>query len=266
VYTYFYTRPVGGGVDIYVIDTGVYIEHSEFERRGSWGFVGRGLPQEDDNGHGTHVAGIAAGRKFGVAKNANIIAVKVLDTSGFTTMDDCIDGINWVTGQAKRTGKLSIALMAFSVGRRRAINDAATTLYFSGVTVVAAAGNTGSYAERMSPGSAAGVITVGSSNILNIMTPSSNIGATVNVFAPGEFIIAAAAMGGPTDTGVRSGTSMAAAHVAGIAASILSMNPTLKPFRLLQKIEDISTRGVITGVPGGKGTPTDLAFNGYNIV
>jgi len=262
-YTYFYDQPVGKNVDIYVIDSGVYTEHTEFETRASWGYVSKGLSTKDDNGHGTHVAGIAAGKTFGVAKNANIIAVKVLDQSGFTTVDACISGINWVAGRPGLTRRPSIALMAFSVNRSFAINDATTILVRSGVTVTTAAGNIGRDASYMSPGSATDVITAGSSNILNVMTPGSNFGKLVNIFAPGEFIISAA-IGAPNSTEVRSGTSMASAHVAGIAASILSMNPTMKPSDVAAKIQDLATTGVVAGVPAG--TTSNLVYNGYNVV
>ena len=97
-YTYSYNQPIGDGVDIYIVDTGVYIEHNEFEGRARFGWAAPGLAQEDGNGHGTHVAGIAAGRTYGVAKKANIIAVKVLDDDQHGDVADIIGGLNWISG------------------------------------------------------------------------------------------------------------------------------------------------------------------------
>lgn len=82
--------------EAYVIDTGVNIHHEEFEGRAVWGAtIPVGDPDEDGNGHGTHVAGTIASKTYGVAKKAKIVAVKVLRSNGSGTMSDVLKGVEW---------------------------------------------------------------------------------------------------------------------------------------------------------------------------
>lgn len=84
-----YSADGGEGVDAYVIDTGTNIEHVDFEGRASWGkTIPSGDEDVDGNGHGTHCSGTIAGKKYGVAKKANVIAIKVLKSNGSGTMSD----------------------------------------------------------------------------------------------------------------------------------------------------------------------------------
>ena len=93
---YLYTEDGGEGVDAYVIDTGTNIDHVDFEGRAHWGkTIPVGDPDEDGNGHGTHCSGTIAGKKFGVAKKANVYAVKVLKSNGSGTMSDVVKGVEW---------------------------------------------------------------------------------------------------------------------------------------------------------------------------
>ena len=105
---YYYREPAGKGVDVYVIDSGIQVTHQEFEGRASMGasFTGDGL--EDKYGHGTHVAGIVAGKTFGVAKQARVIGVKVLNNNGSGDWGSVIAGINWVIANHKKTGRKSV--------------------------------------------------------------------------------------------------------------------------------------------------------------
>jgi cerevisin len=259
IYTYTYNQPIGDGVDIYVIDTGVYIEHDEFQGRASWGWAAQGLTQEDGNGHGTHVAGIAAGEFYGVAKKANIIAVRVLGADGQGSDANGIDGINWVAANVWVTGRPSIACMAWTVPFNKGVNDATTVLIVDRITVVAAAGNDARDASGYSPASAPAVVVVGSSDITNAMMSDSNFGDILNVFAPGVDILSAY-IPEPDDLAIISGTSQACAHVAGIAAALRSQDATLTPGPMFEKILSLATQNVITGVPAG--TTTNLVYNG----
>ena len=100
---YIYDPRGGEGVDVYVIDTGINVNHVEFEGRASWG---KTIPQndvdEDGNGHGTHCAGTIASRKYGVAKAANVIAVKVLGSNGSGTMSDVVAGVEWAAASLRK--------------------------------------------------------------------------------------------------------------------------------------------------------------------
>ena len=99
---YEYDSDGGAGVDVYVIDTGNNTKHVEFEGRASWG---KTIPQndvdEDNNGHGTHCAGTIASKAYGVAKAANVIAVKVLGSNGSGTMSDVVAGVLFASDSAK---------------------------------------------------------------------------------------------------------------------------------------------------------------------
>lgn len=97
---YPYEHDGGEGVDAYVIDTGVNIDHVEFEGRAKWG---KTIPQDEDrdsNGHGSHVGGTIGSRAYGVAKKATVIAVKVLGAGGSGTMSDVLAGVDWAAAAA----------------------------------------------------------------------------------------------------------------------------------------------------------------------
>jgi cerevisin len=237
----------------------VYIQHDEFQGRASWGWVGRGLTQEDGHGHGTFVAGIAAGLIYGVAKRANIIAVKVLDGDNIGSRANSVNGINWITANVRSTGRPSIACLAIDGEFNKGINDATTILVAERVTVVVAAGNDAEDASGTSPASAPAVVVVGASDITNAMWPGSNFGDLLDVFAPGVDIFAAS-ITGPDDLVQDSGTSAACAHVAGLAAYLLSQDPTLTPGPMFNKILSLATQNVVSGVPAG--TITNLVYNG----
>lgn len=101
--SYRYPSHSGKGVDIYVLDTGVEVEHPEFEGRARWGanFVS-GSPDKDEHGHGTHCAGVAGGKNFGITKKSNIVAVKVLDKHGSGMISRLLEGIDFVIGEHEK--------------------------------------------------------------------------------------------------------------------------------------------------------------------
>jgi cerevisin len=259
IYTYTYNEPIGEGVDIYVIDTGVYIEHDEFEGRASWGWAAQGLTEEDGNGHGTHIAGIAAGEIYGVAKRANIIAVRFLDNNNQGSTANAIEGINWVSANVRSTGRPSIACLAVASEYSQAFNDVTTILVAERVTTVTAAGNYAQDASGFSPASADAVIVVGASSITNTFWPSSNFGLLLDIFAPGVDITSAA-ITAADDIVDGTGTSQACAHVVGLAAYLLSIDGTLTPGPMFNRILALATQNVVTGVPAR--TITNLVYNG----
>ena len=195
--------PAGGeGVDVYIIDTGIYINHVEFEGRASWG---KTIPQndvdEDDNGHGTHCAGTVGSRRYGVAKAVNLIAVKVLDSSGSGTMGDVVAGVLWAAEQAAKklaaakaeyaaTGKTkhkgSVANMSLGGGISQALNDAVNKAVDSGMHFVVAAGNDNKDVCSYSSAPAEKAVIVGASTLGDDRAYFSNYGECVDVFAPGE--------------------------------------------------------------------------------
>ena len=130
---YEYEADGGEGINVYVIDTGVNVGHVDLEDRAIWGkTIPKGDDDEDGNGHGSHCAGTIAGKRFGVAKKANVTAVKVLRSNGSGTMADVIAGVDWATEQhnkaaiaAKKAGKTfkgSVANMSLGGGKVTALD------------------------------------------------------------------------------------------------------------------------------------------------
>ncbi|SGY34441.1 BQ5605_C002g01631 [Microbotryum silenes-dioicae] len=228
---YEYDGHGGEGVDAYVIDTGVNIDHDEFKGRAKWGTT---IPQDADkdlNGHGTHVAGTMASAKYGVAKRANIIAVKVLGAGGSGTMSDVVAGVAWAADAAYAKAKKndskhkgSVANMSLGGGKSQALDDAVDSAVEDGLHFAVAAGNDDRDACAYSPAGAVNAITVGASTIADERAYFSNHGKCVDIFAPGLNILSTWNSGN-TSINTISGTSMASPHVAGLAAYFLSLYP-----------------------------------------
>ncbi|EJD41612.1 hypothetical protein AURDEDRAFT_115386 [Auricularia subglabra TFB-10046 SS5] len=237
---YAYDTNGGDGVDVYVIDTGVNVNHVEFEGRAIWGkTVPRDASDVDNNGHGTHCAGTIASRKYGVAKAANVIAVKVLGDNGSGSMSDVVAGVTWAadaaakkmkqarqefaqTGKTKHKG--SVANMSLGGGKSRALDDAVNAAVEGGLHMAVAAGNDNRDACNYSPAAAEKAVTVGASTVADERAYFSNHGECVDIFAPGLNILSTW-IGSDDATNSISGTSMASPHTAGLLAYLLSLYP-----------------------------------------
>ncbi|KNE70493.1 hypothetical protein AMAG_14617 [Allomyces macrogynus ATCC 38327] len=213
---YTYPDSAGAGVDVYVVDTGFYTAHPDFGGRARWGTTTcDGCIDKDENGHGTHVAGTIGSTTYGVAKRANLIAVKVLGANGSGSTVGVIAGINWVTAQAKAKNKTIVANLSLGGTFSAALNNAVKAATSAGVVFVVAAGGDNSGACNTSPASEPSAITVAATTKTDARASSSNYGTCIDIFAPGTAITSTWKNGG---TNTLSGTSMAAAHVVGVAA------------------------------------------------
>ena len=229
----------GSDVDIYVLDTGIDFEHVDFNGRAVPGMISYAHKEEgplDYKGHGTHVAGIAAGTLYGIAKNATIISGKVLDRYGGGCISDAIEGLMWVTEQVmekRAAGKPAKSIINLSLGGTsnsgaflQAINRAAA----EGIIIVVAAGNDAIDGRYYYPSAYDNTIAVASSTNVDQFSSFSNYGTSVDLIAPGSNVMAAGSRDSndcfgkdPNYCFVRkSGTSMAAPHVCGIVARYLS--------------------------------------------
>ncbi len=233
----------GTGVNAYVIDSGVRISHSEFGNRAHsfYDAVRDGNGTNDCNGHGTHVAGILGGSTYGVAKNVNIHAVRVLGCDGTGLRSDVIDGINEVIDEHIKPAVANLSLEGpANVDVDMAINAAIA----NGITVVVAAGNQGSNACNYSPARVPNAITVGSTSNIDFWSdwrsPFSNFGSCLDLFAPGSDITSAWST---SDLSINtiSGTSMAAPHVAGVVALYLDNAPATTPAQVSGRIRNSAT-------------------------
>ena len=216
-YNYAYS---GTGVDIYVLDTGIRTDHVEFTGRITDSFtVSSYTSVTDCHGHGTHVAGTAAGSTFGVAKNANIIPVKVLGCNGSGSYSDIQVGLTWVKNR-HATQTPAVANLSLGGGFDSVLNNSIEDLISDGVVTVVAAGNESDDACYYSPASAPNAITVGATTDTDQNSWFSNLGSCVDIFAPGSGITSAG-IASSTATIALNGTSMASPHVAGAAALVL---------------------------------------------
>ncbi|MFF5935668.1 S8 family peptidase [Streptomyces sp. NPDC012508] len=235
-------------VTAYIIDTGIRTSHSEFGGRATVGTdtVGGGQNGQDCQGHGTHVAGTVGGAKYGVAKGAKLVAVRVLDCNGSGTTAGVIAGVDWVTANAV---KPAVANMSLGGGANTSLDDAVKRSIASGVTYAVAAGN-GNFlglparACNYSPARVTEAITVGATDSADKRASFSNYGTCVDLFAPGVSITSAW-KDGDTATNTISGTSMATPHTAGAAALYLSANPTATPAQVSTALVNNATDGKV---------------------
>jgi subtilisin family serine protease len=176
---YVYDSTAGKGIVVYSVDTGIDIEHADFEGRAEWGTNTVDNDDTDGNGHGTHTASTAVGREFGVAKKASVVAVKVLGSDGSGTNSQVIAGMEWAVNNAKSRGVTGKAVMNMSLGGSfsQALNDAAANVVKSGVFLAVAAGNEAENASNSSPASAPNACTVGASTSSDGSASFTNFGS-----------------------------------------------------------------------------------------
>jgi cerevisin len=277
---YLYSADGGEGVDVYVIDTGTNIDHVDFEGRASWGkTIPQGDADEDGNGHGTHCSGTVAGKKYGVAKKANVVAIKVLRSNGSGTMSDVVKGVEYAAEShsskvaAAKNGKAkgfkgSAANMSLGGGKSPTLDMAVNAAVDAGIHFAVAAGNDNADSCNYSPAAAENAVTVGASTLADERAYFSNYGKCNDIFAPGLNILSTW-IGGKYATNTISGTSMASPHIAGLLAYLLSLQPAkdsayavadITPKKLKANLISIATEGALTDVPSN--TKNILAWNG----
>ncbi|KAH7362344.1 cerevisin [Plectosphaerella cucumerina] len=277
---YLYAENAGEGVDAYVIDTGTNIDHVDFEGRAHWGkTIPSGDADEDGNGHGTHCSGTVAGTKYGVAKKAQVYAVKVLRSNGSGTMSDVVKGVEWAAQShieqvkkakdGKRKGfKGSVANMSLGGGKTTALDRVVDAAVDVGIHFAVAAGNDNADACNYSPAASKNAVTVGATELGDVRSYFSNYGKCTDIFAPGTNILSTW-IGSKYATNTISGTSMASPHVCGLLAYYLSLQPArdseysvapITPEKLKANLIAVGTVDAIGGIPAD--TPNVLAWNG----
>lgn len=238
----FYT---GKGIGVCILDTGIY-EHIDFTGRiwAFYDFLAFKRRPYDDNGHGTHVAGLVAGdgtasmgKYRGAAPGCGIISLKVLDCYGTGSQDDVLRALRWIRENRQqyriRVVNISVGTTCNSKRNHARLLESVEQLWDEGVVVVTAAGNQGPRPGSITaPGSSKKVITVGSSDLLEGRSAISGRGPTAecvckpDIVAPGNKIMSCVP-GKPYSYGVKSGTSMSTPLVTGAIACALEKNPAL---------------------------------------
>ncbi|XP_077990697.1 aqualysin-1-like [Glandiceps talaboti] len=222
---YFGPKGTGAGVNVYVIDTGINYDHNDYGGRAQYFDDQIGTGGADCNGHGSHCAGTVGGTTWGVAKQANLWAVRVLGCTGSGSTSGVVAGMDAVATSGSLPG---VASMSLGGGASFLMDRAVNTLKDAGFVVVVAAGNDNSDACNSSPARAPNAITVGATDSSDRRSSFSNYGSCVDIFAPGTSITSCW-WNGVDSTRTISGTSMACPHVAGGAAVVLGNNPSYTP-------------------------------------
>ncbi len=274
----------GAGIRAYVIDSGIKADHSEFAT-GSGSRVVAGINfatgesgTDDGSGHGTHVAGILGGKSYGVAKGVTLVPVRVLNRNASGSTSDIVAGINWVLQQQAQSGApRAVANLSLGGGPSSAMTTAVTNLVNGGVPTAVSAGNDTASACTKSPADSTAALTVAATTTTDARADYSNYGSCVDVFAPGSAIPSAFPFAGSctltgrngvtlprtgstTQSCPLNGTSMAAPHVAGVAAAYLQAVPGASASAVGTAVKDLATPGVVSD--RGTSSPDKLLFSG----
>ncbi|ALG11367.1 hypothetical protein AOZ06_34885 [Kibdelosporangium phytohabitans] len=243
-------------VHAYVLDTGVRATHTDIRGRVAGGvdLVQNDGKPDDDNGHGTFLAGIIGGTKFGVAKKINIVPVKVLDANGSGSFATVIAGIDWITRNAR---KPAVANMSLGGAANQALDDAVRRSIASGVTYGVAAGSSASDAGNYSPARVKEAITTAATNKSDCVHSASNFGPLIDLLAPGV-LINGIWHTSDTATQTLSGTSFSTGHVVGGAGLYLAGHPAATPAQVEAALIANSTKDKICNLKPN--TPNRLLY------
>lgn len=229
----------GKGVKIGIVDTGI-AAHQDLIISGGASFTSYTSSYTDDNGHGTHIAGIIGARNngigtVGVANEADLYAVKVLGKDGTGYLSDIIAGIDWCISNKMDIINLSLGMSTPSLALQQEVDKA----YNQGILIVAAAGNDGTYNGSVDtvnyPAKYNSVIAVSATDSRDARASFSSTGNTIEVAAPGVNIKSTYLN---NQYASMSGTSMAAPFVAGDLALLKQAYPTFTPSQLRAKLRE----------------------------
>jgi subtilisin family serine protease len=244
----------GAGVHVYVVDSGVNVNLPEFAGRVGQGFY---LPTVADStydcqGHGTYVAGTALSTTYGVAKQAIVHPVRVLDCNGQGGSSGLIEALNWIAENVERPAIINTSLG----GPKSDLMDAAVAKTISqGILTVASGGNNSADACAQSPASESTAITVGATEHNDRQADFSNFGSCLDIWAPGVGISSVGPLG---QESVLSGTSIAAPAVTGVAAILWSLYPTADAADIANLVIKYATTDALSLTKPG--SPNRLAY------
>lgn len=257
---YIYDDTAGRGTFSYIVDTGIRLTHQDFTGRAVFGYNAvSGSDNNDNQGHGTHVAGTVGGRTYGVAKQTALIAVKVFEGNNGSA-SAVIAGFDWAVNDIVSKGRQNTAVINMSLGGPGSTvwDQAITAAWNRGVLAVVAAGNENQLASNRSPARSAEVLCVASIASNDARSSFSNHGAAVDIFAAGSSIVSTYYRS-DTDTATLSGTSMASPHVAGLVSYLRGVEGASSAASVRQRVLDLATRGRVTDTQNSVNL---LAYNG----
>lgn len=249
----------GVSVWVYLVDSGVLSAHEEFEGRVVEGFDFVNLRKDsavDCTGHGTHVAGVIAGKNFGVSKKAKVVAVRAFGCSNEASKSTLINSIEWIIADVRARSRQNVVVaLMFSIRSTESssLEHAVRGLIRSGIPVVVPAGNNGIDACDFYPSSVKELMSVGSTDVTDARSDFSNSGNCTSIYAPGSSVTSSWHTGDRASR-VMSGTAQATAHMAGIVASLLDLNNGIKADVVSNVMRSISTKSIVSNVPANSTT------------
>ncbi|MEU3283809.1 S8 family serine peptidase [Streptomyces longwoodensis] len=252
------------GVNVYVLDSGVRATHTEFEGRakGVYTSINDGNGTKDCANHGTFVSSHIAGKTYGVAKKANILAVRILNCNNSATTEQIVDGMDWTAKNATKPSVVNMSIESDKGVADRAMDDAAKGMIDSGLLLVLITGNFNKGDCQNSPKDPRAIIMGASTRTdsRNTGTNASSYGSCTTAFAPGADVTGA---GKDSDTHTLTGwygTSFAAPLATGTVALALKSNPGLTMAQAKDLIVADSTKNVLSNI--GTGSPNRLLHVG----
>lgn len=234
----------GDGVTVFVIDSGINPSHPDIVGRATRGesFISGETWDQDFLGHGTSVSSMVCGTTAGIAENVTIVPYKVFGSNAQTSTSIILGAMNHLLANEGNLGG-SVINCSFGGPRDFTMDLAIQSLRDRGATVVAAAGNDNGNAINFSPGASQDCITVGASTSSDARASFSNFGERVNIWAPGQSVLAATGSSGFSNI---SGTSFSSPLVAGAAAILLNAQPTLSFGQIQQALINASQKDQFT--------------------
>lgn len=254
-------RGTGAGITVYVFDGGVSASHPELAGRVRHGFNAFPADTGICNAHGTAVAGAIAGATLGVAPEAEIVDVKMVDCRRMRgTIEGIVDAARWVLQDARanprRRAVANWSFIADTSASIPALDSAVAALTRAGIPVIVSAGNVDANACRISPANAPDAIAVGASaytrdddgRAQDLRAYGTAFGPCIDLYAPGDSVMlpGLGRDGNPTEQ-LWNGTSMSAGYVSGAAALYLEANPGATPADVAAHLTASGTRDVVSG-------------------
>jgi aqualysin 1 len=249
----------GKNINVYIMDTGIQTTHTDFQGRATavYDAIKDGNGSTDCNGHGTFVAGLVGGYVYGVAKEANLRSVRVLDCSGNGSTSNIIAAIDWISANAP---KPSVVNMSFGGAASSSLDNAVQQAISLDYVYVVAAGNNSTDVSNVSPARVSSAYTVGSRDSQGNRSSFSNYGGAVDYYLPGENVYSTF-IGSTTAQAVGSGTSFSAPLVSGLFAVQLEWNPaTKKSGQTVTSQLDSNDLGKSVESPTSTSAPTALSL------
>jgi oryzin len=262
---YVYDSTAGASTYAYIVDSGVNVDHEDFDGRATLGYNAAGGEHVDTLGHGTHVAGTIGSTTYGVAKKTNLISVKVFQGSSGST-STILAGFDWAVNDITSKNRQARSAINLSLGGVASVTwtNAIAAAYEDGVLAIVAAGNGDSNGRPLpvsgqSPANAPNALTVAAADSSFRTASFTNYGPGVDVFGPGVGIISTY-IGSNTATAALSGTSMATPHVVGLAVYLQGLEDLPTPAAVTDRIKELAIPDRITGSLNG--SPNLFVYNG----